>query len=95
MLRAALYCIAGILGWVQFLWLPVFIGFSETNVYAWAVCSNCRAFLWIFATVDLGIGLVSLIIHLLGKAETMDIDSVSGLNFVLIVSFIVLAASVF
>ena len=50
------YLVLGIIGWVQALWLPIYIGISEENEMIWAVCENCRAFIWIPSTIAIIMG---------------------------------------
>lgn len=95
MLKGFLYLLTGICGLIQFIWCPVYAGISEDNLYFWVVCSNCRAFLWIFAAIDIIIGLVLLVATWKTKETTTGIDEVRGTIFLLVFSIIVVLLSLF
>ena len=61
-MKGIAYIVTGIVGWIQFLWAPLYIGVSEKNVYLWAVCANCRAAVWVFSTISIVLGILYIIL---------------------------------
>lgn len=95
MIRAILYSIVGILGIIQFIFLPVYFDISSQNVYVFAICSNCRAFLWLFSAIDLVIGIILVIDYAIHKDDTVGISEDVTYLFILIVSVVALILSMF
>ena len=85
MAQGLLYILSGIIGWIQFLWTPLYLGLSEQNVYAWAVCSNCRASIWLFGSLNILIGIVYIILYFVNKTE---FDALTGKGFLFYLIFV-------
>ena len=93
-MKGLAFVLAGIFGWVQTLWLPLYIGISEDNIYIWAVCDNCRGFSWVISSIAIIIG--GLLIFL-SKKHADDYNDIvgKGMTFYLVFTILVNILTIF
>ncbi len=93
-MRGLFYILAGIIGWIQFIWTPIYFGISEVNAYVWAVCANCRAFVWIPASIAIIMGGLYIIMDKFSNSD-YQVSIHKGYLFYLVVTIIVDVLTIF